>query len=110
MRCVPYETNSQARAGVYPLHTLARPPTLLRAIPEVFGGSGFPFAVSGALRYNIPVGKQKTSFRLSEETIEIIKEVSAKLGISQAAFVEIAVRRNKKLPEWLELVERETDN
>jgi hypothetical protein len=54
--------------------------------------------------------KRHVSFRLSDETIEIIKEVSAKLGLSQAAFVEMAVRRNRKLPEWLELVERERDN
>jgi hypothetical protein len=54
--------------------------------------------------------KQHVSFRLSQETIEIIKEVSAKLGMSQAAFVEIAVRRNRKLPEFLDAVEREGDN
>jgi hypothetical protein len=53
--------------------------------------------------------KRHVSFRLSDETIEIIKEVSAKLGISQATFIEMSVRRNKKLPEWLELVEREGD-
>lgn len=37
--------------------------------------------------------KNSTSFRLSPEAIEIIKELAKKLGVSQADIVELAVRK-----------------
>lgn len=37
--------------------------------------------------------KQSTSFRLSEEALSLIRELSERLGLSQAAVVEMAVRQ-----------------
>jgi hypothetical protein len=37
--------------------------------------------------------KQSTSFRLSDEALCLIRELSESLGLSQAAVVEMAVRK-----------------
>lgn len=39
------------------------------------------------------MAKLSRNFRLSPEALELIKELSGALGVSQAAVVEIAVRR-----------------
>lgn len=46
------------------------------------------------------MAKQATSFRLSEEAVMLIKDLSERLGISQADVVEMAVRllSEEKLP------------
>lgn len=40
--------------------------------------------------------KQSTSFRLSGEALSLIRELSERLGLSQAAVVELAVRKLAK--------------
>jgi hypothetical protein len=37
--------------------------------------------------------KQSTSFRLSDEALTLIRELSTSLGVSQAAIIEMAVRK-----------------
>lgn len=57
------------------------------------------------------MSKQATSFRLSEEALETIRGLSEELGVSQAAVVELAVRRLAKvegLPERSEKVSKKT--
>jgi predicted DNA-binding protein len=41
--------------------------------------------------------QKASSYRLSPEAMEIIKEMSERLGISRAAVIEMAVR---KLEQW----------
>jgi len=46
------------------------------------------------MRYNCVMdNKQATSIRLTPEAKSLIKELAKKLGISQAAIMEIAIRR-----------------
>ncbi len=40
--------------------------------------------------------KQPTSFRLSAEALSLIREMSEKLGVSQAAVLEMALRKMAK--------------
>jgi predicted transcriptional regulator len=40
--------------------------------------------------------KQPTSFRLSPEALSLIRELAEKLGVSQAAVLEMAVRKMAK--------------
>jgi hypothetical protein len=49
------------------------------------------------------VAKEATSFRLSPEALELIRELAQKLGITRTAVVELAVRRIAKdeIPERL---------
>jgi hypothetical protein len=54
--------------------------------------------------------KQATSFRLSDEALTLIRELSAALGVSQAAVIEMAVRKIAKQHIDAGLVERERDN
>jgi hypothetical protein len=45
------------------------------------------------------LAKKGTSFRLSEEGLELINDLSEKLGISQADVVEMSVRITKTVIE-----------
>ena len=47
-------------------------------------------------RSEMPAPKQATSFRLSDEALMLIRELAVSLGVSQAAVVEMAVRKLAK--------------
>lgn len=44
------------------------------------------------MRYNCVMDKQATSIRLTPEAKRLIKELAKKLGVSQAAIIEMAIR------------------
>jgi predicted transcriptional regulator len=48
------------------------------------------------MRYNNGMSKQPTSVRLSDTAKRLIAKLSAKLGISQSAVLEIAIREKAK--------------
>jgi predicted DNA-binding protein len=48
------------------------------------------------MRYNFPMKDKSTSFRLSLEAKRLLKELSKKQGISQAAVLEILIREKAK--------------
>lgn len=56
------------------------------------------FALRLHLMYNANMkNKKNVTMRLSPEAIEVIKDIAKKLGLSQAAVVEIAVRTLAKV-------------
>lgn len=53
-----------------------------------------------APRYNVDMSnKQPVSYRLSPEAVAIIKSLAKGLGLSQAAVIEVAVRKLKQLED-----------
>lgn len=44
------------------------------------------------MSYSLVVEKKPTSFRLTTEALRLLAEISEKLGISQAAVLELAIR------------------
>ena len=44
------------------------------------------------MRYNVNMTKKKTSIRYSDEARVLLEQLSKKLGISQSAVLEIAIR------------------
>jgi len=44
------------------------------------------------MRYNVNMAKKKTSIRYSSEAKTLLEQLSKKLGISQSAVLELAIR------------------